>query len=459
MKPSSEQKQFARGIVQRLQTDGFTALFAGGCVRDELLGREPKDYDVATNATPDEVEARFPRTLAIGKAFGVIAVINDRSHVEVATFRGERGTHDGRHPAAIHFCEAAEDAKRRDFTINGLFYDPFTDRIDDHVNGRRDLEARIVRAIGNPIARFEEDHLRMLRAVRFAHTLDFTIDPATADAIRHTAPRITRISAERIENELTRILTESLHPGDAIRQLHSLGLLHPILPELAATVGQQQPPQFHPEGDVFEHTLLMLNLMNTPPEPTAPRASANYTPRELAYAVLLHDIGKPPTARTGLDKMGHPRIRFNGHASVGADLADAILARLKFPTKERRRIVEAIRGHMRFMEVPNMRPATLRRMIGADTFALELELNRLDCLGSHGLLDNHDFLVRFRASLENEPALPEPWIRGNDLLALGVAEGRRIGTLLKVAYDTQMEGRFTDRAALLEWLKKTYGKH
>lgn len=420
-------------------------------MRDELMGRTPKDYDVATSALPDKVEALFPRTIAIGKAFGVIAVVTHGHTVEVATFRRDIGTLDGRHPETIHFCAAKEDALRRDFTINGMFLDPLKNELLDYVGGQRDLERRQVVAIGEPVERFQEDHLRMLRAIRFTYTLGFKLDPATDAAIRAMASLIQRISAERIESELTRTFTESLKPGDALRHLHSSGLLERVLPEVFPMVGQEQPPQYHPEGDVFEHTILMLNLMQRD-KPLDPA----YTPRELAYTVLLHDVGKPPTARIGPGTDGKPRIRFDGHADVSAALADAILLRLKFPNKERKHIVDAIRGHMRFMDVQQMRNAKLRRLIGSETFDLELELHRLDCLGSHEMLDNYDFLKGCMEKMENEPALPEAWINGHDLLKLGISEGRLMGQILKEAYDAQMDGRFASRDELLQWIKQSY---
>ncbi len=463
-----KQRESALVVVKKLQAEGFIALFAGGCVRDHLLGRRPKDYDIATDAFPEEVEALFPKTIPIGKAFGVIAVIDGKEIVEVATFREETGTLDGRHPETILFSAAKEDALRRDFTINGMFFDPIKEQLIDYVHGQRDLEKKLVKAIGDPVERFQEDHLRMLRAVRFAHNLGFALDPATESAIQSMAMLISNISAERIEQELTRILTESPRPGDALRHLHELGLLEPILPELIPMVGQEQPPQFHPEGDVFEHTILMLNLMaegQTGMSATQPveqafqpahSAQPSYTARELAYTVLLHDVGKPPTAAIGPGTDGLPRIRFDGHAAISAEMAETILIRLKFPNKEKKHIVEAIRGHMRFMDVQKMRTSKLRKMIGAETFDLEMELHRLDCLGSHAMLDNHEFLCTYMEEMANEPILPEPWLCGHDLIALGIKEGKLIGKILKEAYDEQIEERFADREALLEWVREMH---
>jgi poly(A) polymerase len=446
----SRQKETALKVVRILQAKGYQAYFAGGSVRDDLLGRIPKDYDVATNAIPDEVESLFPKTIPIGKAFGVIAVIDGKATVEVATFRKDIGIFDGRHPESITFSEAKEDALRRDFSINGMFYDPIAHEYHDYVHGRRDLANRKIMAIGDPAERFMEDHLRMLRAVRFTHTLGFELDPDTADAIRKNAPLITKVSAERIERELTCILTESAKPGAALQHLYELKLLPYILPEIMPMIGQEQPLQFHPEGDVFEHTILMLNLMEFNEQKSA------YTARELAYSILLHDVGKPATASIGPGTDGKPRIRFDGHAAVSAAMAEEILIRLKFPNKEKKHIIEAIRGHMRFMDVQKMRTAKLRKMIGAERFDLEMELHRIDCLGSHAMLDNYEFLQTYMQEMANEPILPEPWLCGHDLINMGIKEGQLIGRILKEAYEAQMEDRFINRAELLEWIRATY---
>ncbi|MDF7799484.1 HD domain-containing protein [Pontiellaceae bacterium B1224] len=447
-----QQKAAALNVVQQLQDKGYIALFAGGCVRDELLGREPKDYDVATDALPEEVESMFPKTLPIGKAFGVIAVIDGKEMIEVATFREEIGTLDGRHPESIQFSAAKEDALRRDFTINGMFYDPVQEKLHDYVHGQRDLKNRIITAIGDPAERFREDHLRMLRAVRFTHNLGFTLDPDTEAAIREMAHLIKKISAERIEAELTRTLTDSAKPGDALKHLHELGLMQYTLPELLPTVGQKQPPQFHPEGDVFEHTCLMLNLMAE----EGPETDQAYSPRELAYTVLLHDVGKPATASIGPGTDGKDRIRFDGHASVSARMAEEILIRLKFPNIEKKSITAAIAGHMRFMDVQKMRTSKLRQLIGAATFDLEMELHRLDCLGSHSKLDNFDYVRCYQQKMADEPILPEPWITGHDLIAMGITEGRLIGKILKEAYEHQMEDQFNSKEALIDWVRKSY---
>lgn len=666
-------------ILKQIRKAGFTAYFAGGSVRDKLLGRKAKDYDIATSATPDQIEALFPKTVAVGKAFGVIVVVADGTETEVATFRADGGYQDGRRPDSIEFCGAEEDAKRRDFTVNGMFYDPIEDRIIDYVGGQVDLEKKIIRAIGDPDRRFTEDHLRILRAVRFAHTLDFEIEPATRAAIQKHAPDLTKISTERIENEFSRTLTESIRPGDALRELVALGLMKYVIPEILPMIGQDQPPQFHPEGDVFEHTVLMLNLINEQagmPAPPVAQASLpahpfrpveqtaalrtfrrrlphweqdsriyfitfrladsiaqeklaqwqeelelwrkqqpapssqtiesersrlyherqqewldkgygscvlknheiaeiveqtllhfdgeryrlgdyvimpnhvhlivepfhehqlsellhswksfsaqqinkqlgqkgavwmdesfdhiirretsfvkfrNYiqdnpknaflkqgtyrlgrgsldieqagmpappveqaslpvhpafTRRALAYTVLLHDVGKPATAFMGTD-----RLRFHGHERKSAEMAEEILRRLKLPVKEIKQIVTAVDGHMRFKDVQKMNKSTLRKLMGAETFDLEIELHRLDCSGSHRLLDNYHYLLKKAEEMKNEPILPERWITGKDLRELGIESGPRMGELIQLAYDAQLEDRFTDRTALLDWLK------
>ena len=317
-----------------------------------------------------------------------------------------------------------------------MFFDPIDDKLIDYVDGQADLKKKVIRAIGDPDRRFAEDHLRMLRAVRFSHTLGFEIEAATRAAIQTHASDLSKISIERIENEFSRTLTESLRPGDALTELVELGLMEYIIPEILPMIGQEQPPEFHPEGDVFEHTVLMLNLMKNPS-------------RELAYSVLLHDVGKPDTAF-----MGEDRLRFHGHESKSAEMSEDILRRLKLPTKEIKKIRIAVAGHMRFKDVQKMNPSTLRKLMGAETFDMELELHRVDCAGSHGLLDNYHFLVEKLEQMKNEPVLPDPWVSGRDLIGLGVAPGPRIGELLKRAYDAQLDGRFNTRDEQLRWVKQ-----
>ncbi len=440
MSPSPIDPRFAeaRELVRHLRDHGYQALLAGGCVRDHLLGVPAKDFDIATDARPDDTLRLFPGSIPIGKAFGVILVKGAHADYEVATFRKDAGYEDGRRPVSVTFSSDREDAQRRDFTINGMFLDPLSDEVIDYVDGRSDLTAHIIRAIGDPALRFGEDYLRMLRAVRFASVFGFRIEPQTFEALQANAGAIVNISAERVQQELSRILCESPRPGDAVTLLDQAGLLRPILPEVADLKGVEQPPQFHPEGDVFVHTMLMLNLMKDPSRP-------------LAYSVLLHDIGKPSTFRIGPDRQGGTRIRFDGHDQAGAVMAEAVLARLRLPRRESEAIVHCVRNHMKFMHVPDMRSSTLRKLIGAPTFPVELELHRLDCLGSHGDLSTYEFLLDEQKRLAAEPVLPDPWITGRDLIRLGMKEGPAIGRILKLAYEQQLEGAVSSREELLAW--------
>lgn len=449
----------AKAIVLKLRAAGFQALYAGGCVRDMLMGAKPKDFDLVTNAAPDKVLELFPRAVAVGKAFGVVRVGLPEPgqgakdvYYDVATFRSDGAYEDGRHPQAVVFADEETDAARRDFTINAMFFDPVDEKVRDYAGGQADLEKKIIRTVGDPQQRFQEDHLRMLRAVRFAATLGFFIEPQTAAAIRQNAALLARVSAERIQQELNRILLEAARPGDALELASALGLLREILPEVEAMRGQEQPPQFHPEGDVWTHTILMLNAMgeSLPGGESANRRDGEWAKPSLrlAYAVLLHDIGKPPTAEQAPD-----RIRFHRHAAFGENLAATMLQRLRLPSADIKAICYIIGNHMRFMDVRRMRKATLRRLITADTFPIELELHRLDCQASHGDLQNYSFLVDFKRSFEAEPVLPPPLINGKDILALGISRGPLVGRLKKAAYDAQLEGKLKDRPGALKWLE------
>ena len=439
MTDSAVLRSKAEDVARVLHEAGFEALFAGGCVRDGLLGHEPKDYDIATNARPEQVQALFDRSVAVGKAFGVICVLCGEDSFEVATFRTDEDYADGRHPGRVRYSTAEEDARRRDFSINAMFLDPRDGRVIDYAGGREDLAARIVRAVGDPAQRFAEDHLRLLRAVRFAATFDFRIEPRTLEAVREMAPLITQVSTERIEQELTRILLDSSRAGDALGLLHDAGLLVHILPEVHRMIGQEQPEQFHPEGDVFTHTVLMLNAIGA-------------RDKILAYSALLHDVGKPATLREGLGADGVPRLRFDRHAEAGAAMARDILSRLHMPRREIEQVVVVIANHMGFMNVQQMRRSTLRQFMGRPTFSIELELHRLDCLASHQKMDNYEFLVAARQAFAEEPILPDPWVSGHDVMALGVSEGPEVGRCLALAYEAQTEERFGDRAELLAWL-------
>lgn len=425
----------ARSIVERLRAKGFEALYAGGCVRDQLLGLTPHDYDVATNARPEQVEALFPRTVPVGVQFGVIIVLEQGAEIQVATFRGDGAYHDGRHPESVRYTDAEGDSRRRDFTVNGLFFDPIEERILDFVEGRRDLESRLLRAIGDPSERFAEDKLRLLRAVRFATTLGFEIDPDTWREILVWSPEIHAVSAERIREELVKIL---LSPNRlrGFDLLDESGLLRQVLPEMEALKGCDQPPEFHPEGDVFVHTRLMLSML-------APDASL-----PLVLSVLFHDIGKPATRV--VDETG--RIRFNGHEGVSAGMTLRLLQRLRFPNEVIDAVIPAVRLHMSFKDVPNMRVATLKRMMARPTFEEELELHRVDCLASHGMLDNHAMLIAKREEFGRAPLIPEPLITGHDLIALGMKPGPEFAEMLMSVQTRQMEGTLNTRDEALAWI-------
>ena len=427
----------AASIVQKLREHGFVAYFAGGCVRDALQEIGPKDIDIATSARPDQVQELFQRTISVGIQFGVVRVLAADMEFEVATFRSDGVYLNGRHPSEIRFATPEEDALRRDFTINGMFYDPANDRVIDYVNGRDDLSSKLIRAIGQPSARFGEDRLRMLRAIRFASTLAFEIESGTWSAIRTDAQQIAIVSPERIRDELLKILVnpQRLRGFDL---LDKSGLLRVILPEIEALKGCEQPEQFHPEGDVFVHTRLMLGLLS-------PNASESQV-----LAVLLHDIGKPPT-RT-FDPVDQ-RIRFNGHDRAGAEMAEEVMTRLRFPRHEVDLVVDVVRNHMIFKDVRQMRPAKLRRFMARPHFGIELELHRVDCAGSHGDLGNYQFLVNKASEFSREPLIPARLVRGDDLISLGLEPGPRIGELLEAVQTAQLEGEIKTREEAIELVK------
>jgi len=427
----------ATRLVERLRAAGHEALFAGGCVRDRLLGKEAHDIDIATSARPEEIKKLFPRTVAVGAQFGVIVVLEDGGEFPVATFRSDGAYRDGRHPESVAFTNAEGDARRRDFTVNGLFFDPLTHQILDFVGGEADLRTGILRSIGDPHARFAEDKLRLIRCVRFAASLGFEIEAETWRALVVRAPEITAVSAERIRDELVKIFS---HPSRVrgFDLLDQSGLLAILLPEVEALKGCEQPPDFHPEGDVFVHTRLMLSLL---PEQVS-------TP--LVFSVLFHDIGKPPTFL--IDETG--RIRFNGHESISASMTEKIFARLRFSNAETEATVVGVKNHMTFKDVQNMRVATLKRFLARPTIDDELELHRVDCQGSHGLLDNYDFLLRKREEFSNEPLIPPPLITGRDLIAAGLQPGPHFKKLLDSTQALQLEGGLKTREDALAWLRE-----
>ena len=438
----AEPESIAAGIVRRLRGAGHLAYYAGGCVRDMLRGIPAKDYDIATSARPEEVQALFPRTVAVGAHFGVICVLDQGLQFEVATFRSDGAYLDGRHPREVTFSSPREDAERRDFSVNGMFYDPVAGEVIDYVGGRADLERGLLRAIGDPVSRFREDRLRMLRAVRFATVLEFEIDPATWEALQRHAPEIHDVSAERIREELVRIFL-SPRRVRGLDQLDQSGLLGQILPELLPLKGCEQPPQFHPEGDVWVHTRRMLELL--PKEVSVP----------LVFSVLLHDIGKPPTY--SFDP-AEGRIRFNAHDKVGAGMARAVMERLRFSRDEIEATVEAVDQHMVFKDVQKMRVAKLKRFMARPGFEQEMELHRVDCQSSHAMLDNYEFLKAKQEEFANEPLIPPPLISGNDLIALGWRPGPKFKEVLDAVQTRQLEGTLTDREEALEWVKGEYGE-
>jgi poly(A) polymerase len=434
-------RETAVEIVRRLRAAGHSAYWVGGCVRDRLLGREPQDYDVATSARPEQIEAIFPRTIPVGRKFGVLIVLDHGSEFQVATFRAEADYDDGRHPGTVTFSDARSDASRRDFTVNGLFYDPVADKLHDWVGGEADLRAGILRTIGPPGDRFAEDHLRLLRAVRFAAQLDFQIELGTLAAVRANASRIQSVSAERVREELLKVFRPP-HAARGLDLLRDSGLLEHVLPEIATTIGCAQSPEYHPEGTVYEHIRLMLSKL--PPDASG----------ELPWAVLLHDVGKPATAARD-PKTG--AIHFYEHDRLGAQMADAILQRLKFPRRETEDIVDAVHYHMQFKDVKQMRKATLRRLLMRHTFPLELELHRLDCLGSHGLLDLYDFLREQAEDLRNQPQLRPPLLTGEDLIALGIEPGPRMGAILAQLREKQLQDELRTADEARAWVRALRG--
>jgi poly(A) polymerase len=436
-------RELANSICETLIRNGHQAFLVGGCVRDVLLGREAADYDVSTDATPDRVIALFPNSVPVGAQFGVIIVPLEKYQVEIATFRSDIGSADGRHPERVVFSASPEeDVQRRDFTINGLLMRHDTGEVLDFVNGQADLRAGILRAIGEPGLRFNEDKLRMLRAVRFSARFGFPIEPATFDAIRHHAHEIDQVSAERIREELTKMLTEGA-ASLAFELLDKTGLLQQVLPEVAAMQGVEQPPQYHPEGDVWVHTLLMLQGLPAGSAPT------------LAWGILLHDVGKPPTYRP-VSETGD-RIRFDGHVDVGVRIAEAICHRLRFSNEDLAQILALIANHMRFIDVQRMRASTLKRFVRLPRFDEHLALHRLDCLSSHRLLDAYDFVRRVLEETPPEEIRPERLITGDDLQTLGYKPGPAFGEILRSVEDAQLEGQLKTKEDAVAFVSSSFG--
>jgi len=435
-------RELANSICDALLHNGHQAFLVGGCVRDLLLGREAEDYDVSTDARPEQVMSLFPNSVAVGAQFGVIVVSREDHKVEVATFRSDIGSADGRHPERVVFSSSVEeDVQRRDFTINGLVMRHDSGEVLDFVAGREDLRNGVIRAIGEPDRRFAEDKLRMLRAVRFAARFHFELESRTSEAIRAHAAEISQVSAERIREELTKLLTEGA-ARRGFELLDGTDLLQQILPEVSAMKGVEQPPQYHPEGDVWTHTLLMLEGLPAGSSPT------------LAWGILLHDVGKPPTFRP-IAETGD-RIRFDGHVDVGARLAEAICQRLKFSNNETYQIISLIANHMRFMDVQKMRASTLKRFIRQPQFDEHLALHRLDCLSSHRRLEAYDFI---RKTLEETPSAeirPTRYLTGKDLQEMGHTPGPSFSRILRSLEDAQLEGLIKSRKEAVEYVERHF---
>ncbi len=465
-RPFRSSEVCATGIVTKLRSAGFAAYFVGGCVRDRLMGMVPTDYDIATSALPHEVGQLFPRTVAVGAAFGVVQVLEEGGAYEVATFRSDGSYCDGRRPdRVIYSTDPSRDVQRRDFTINGLLYDPSSQEVLDFVGGEQDIRSGMIRAIGPPGLRFQEDKLRLMRAVRFAARFRYELEKETLCALRDRAHEVAQVSPERLRDELARILTEG-YAASGIRKLEEVGLLPHLLPEVLALKGVPQPPEFHPEGDCWVHTLLMLKWMDrtktgggigsdgvgnsdqpapalgSPPE----KAMAAYPSLTLAMAVLLHDVGKPSTFER------KDRIRFNGHADVGARMALRICDRLRFSKKQQERITALVRDHLKFKDLPRMRASTLKRFLGQEDFEEHLELHRLDCLGSHRKLDHWKLARETLDRLEPEEIHPKPILTGNDLIQMGYSPGPIFRKILMSLREAQLEDQVQTRQQARAWV-------
>jgi len=428
---NDDKRTGASDIIGRLRREGFEAFFVGGCVRDHLRGVKPGDYDIVTSALPAQVIRLFERTVAVGAKFGVVIVVSGGHTYEVATFRSDDVYEDGRRPSGIRFSTAREDVLRRDFTVNGLLMDPVTGEVIDYVRGRADIEQKMIRTIGDPAVRFNEDYLRMLRAVRFTANLDYSIDPQTQKAISIHAGKIGGISAERISEELQKILTRG-GARKGFELLSETGLLKQILPEVERMRGVEQPPRFHPEGDVWEHTMLMLDTLSVE---TAPHTSP-----ALAWGALLHDVGKPLSRAE--DENG---VHFYGHTKLGEHIAEDIAGRLRFSRVQREQVISLIHHHMAFMNVQKMRPSRLKRFLRMPDFDLHMQLHRLDCLASHGMVDHYEFCKDRLANMEPDALHPPRFLTGDDLIKMGYAPGRRIGEILHLLEEEQLENRISSK--------------
>jgi putative nucleotidyltransferase with HDIG domain len=433
----SEKEQAAFEIVKRLMENGYKALYAGGYVRDMLMaGPDTGDIDIATNARPTEIASLFPQVIGVGEHFGVMIVLKNAMQFEVATFRADIGIKDGRHPRQVEYTDEMQDARRRDFTINGMFFDPLEKRVIDYVSGREDIRQKCIRAIGNPALRFEEDYLRLLRALRFAARFDFSIQEQTWAALKEKAAGIERVSPERIFQEIEKMIIGP-NPGKALTLLDESGLLGLVLPEVAATRNVRQPEEFHPEGDVFVHTVKTLSLLEKPS-------------RIVAWSALLHDVGKPSTMTVS------DRIRFSNHQRAGAEIAARVLRRLRASGSLIDGVCACIDNHMNFMNVQKMRLSTLKKFLSRPLFEEEMELHRADCLASHGDISNYDFLRQKQREIPIEEAKPLPLVSGKDLIALGLSPGPLFGRIIEEAYDVQLEGKIASKDEAIRWVRERH---
>jgi poly(A) polymerase len=438
----SELLDFTREVVVELRKAGHKAFCVGGCARDTLLGIEPKEYDITTSATPEEVSEIFPHTVPIGVSFGVILVITGKYQFEVATFRKDQSYTDGRHPdKVIYSSEEQEDVRRRDFTINGMLYDPIEEEVIDYVDGIRDIKSKIVQTIGDPYERFNEDKLRMMRAIRFSSRYNFELNLDTFLAIEKLAADITQVSSERIRDEITKIITQS-NPGHGLNMLSVSGLLKYVLPDVEIMTGVEQPPEFHPEGDVFIHTCLVLDKLH--------KNQAGVVSPELAIGALLHDVGKPPTFSVS------DRIRFNGHDKLGADMSKKICRELKFSNKQIEVIYALIRDHLKFKDVFNMKKSTLKRFIGMPHFEEHMALHLADCQASHGLTAAYDFVMEKYNDFEEEEIKPAPLISGRELIEMGYKPGPLFSDILNFVEEAQLEGEITNTQEAIEAVLENY---
>lgn len=436
---SAAKEEMALAIIARLRERGFIAYLAGGCVRDRVLGVAAQDYDIATDARPEVVRELFDNTAGVGARFGVILVIVDGEPFEVATFRADAPYVDGRRPSAVHFGTVEEDARRRDFTIGGMYFDPASGRIIDLVGGMRDLRAGVVRAIGNPAERFEEDHLRVLRAVRFATRLDFEIEPATWAAMRRAAPKVAHIAAERVGEEIVAIMTGG-HVARGLELMRECGLLEAVMSEVLPMIGCEQPRNFHPEGDVYRHTCLALSMLEAGCAET------------LAFGVLLHDVAKPQCRASNGGK-----VTFYGHTEQGAEIAAGIMRRMRRSRFVQDRVAYLVRNHLRLVMAPRMRQATLKRMLAEDGFGELLELSRLDALASSSNLGFYHFCAHALGTMGREEIRPPRLLDGDDLIAMGFAPGPQFKSILKDVEDQQLDGALASREQAVDYVRARYG--